>query len=147
MAGLVQPYRGDNGSAFFFRLPSRAKSAMAEILVSDLCECRPPLLIGGLFRDVPPWTTRDHVSGYFRLFRLFCALFFFIACHCFCAGGFSLARARPCIVIRAHFPLQIDCIFPEKFSVGVWAALSRRRARRDHRWRWSYILKDDTPRG
>src|SRR5262249_48046793 len=27
----------------------RAKSAMAEILVSDLCECRPPLLIGGLF--------------------------------------------------------------------------------------------------
>src|SRR5262249_5270645 len=76
MAGLVQPCRGDNGSAFFFRLPSRAKWAMAEILFSDCVECRPPLLIGGLFRDVPPWTTRDHVSGYFRLFRLFCALFF-----------------------------------------------------------------------
>jgi hypothetical protein len=36
---------------------------MAEILVSDFCECRPPLIVGGHF----------HV---FRLFRLFCALFF-----------------------------------------------------------------------
>jgi len=44
---------GDNGSAFFSRLHSRAKSAMAEILVSDLCECRPPLLIGGLFHSHP----------------------------------------------------------------------------------------------
>ena len=44
---------GNNGSAFFFRLLSRAKSAMAEILVSDLCDCRPPLLIGGLFHCHP----------------------------------------------------------------------------------------------
>src|SRR5262249_8262959 len=32
---------GDNGSAFFFRLPLRAQSAMAEILVSDFCDDRP----------------------------------------------------------------------------------------------------------
>ena len=31
---------GNNGSAFFFNLPLRAKSAMAEILVSDLCARR-----------------------------------------------------------------------------------------------------------
>ena len=35
---------------------------------------------------------------------------FSIVLHCSCAGGFSLAVARPCIVIGAHFPLQIDCI-------------------------------------
>jgi hypothetical protein len=40
----------DNKSAFFFRLPFCAKSAMAEILVSDQRERRPPLLIGGRFR-------------------------------------------------------------------------------------------------
>src|SRR5689334_503306 len=47
-AGSLQ-VAGDNGSAFLFRLHSCAKSAMAEILVSNLCDCRPPLLIGGLF--------------------------------------------------------------------------------------------------
>jgi hypothetical protein len=36
--------------ALSFRLPLRAKSAMAEILVSDHCERRPPLLIGGRLR-------------------------------------------------------------------------------------------------
>jgi hypothetical protein len=41
-----------------------------------LCECRPPQLIGGLFHACQPWTARDHVSGYFRLFRLLGALFF-----------------------------------------------------------------------
>ena len=40
----------DNRSAFFFRLPSRGKPAMEEILVSDHRECRPPLLTGGRFR-------------------------------------------------------------------------------------------------
>src|SRR5262249_41637599 len=44
-----RPVGGNKRSAFFFRLPLRAKSAMAEILVSDFCECRPPLLVGGLF--------------------------------------------------------------------------------------------------
>jgi hypothetical protein len=34
--------RGNNGSAFFSRLPLRAKSAMAEILVSDSYDDRPP---------------------------------------------------------------------------------------------------------
>jgi hypothetical protein len=42
--------RSDNRSAFFSRLPFRAKSAMAEILVSDRCDRRPPLLIGGRLR-------------------------------------------------------------------------------------------------
>jgi hypothetical protein len=37
-------------------------------------------------------------------------------------AAFSLAVARPCIVIGAHFPLQIDCILP--------GTLPRRRARR-----------------
>jgi hypothetical protein len=41
--------RRDNRSAFFSRLPFCAKSAMAEILVSDRCERRPPLFIGGRF--------------------------------------------------------------------------------------------------
>jgi hypothetical protein len=36
--------------ALSFRLPLRAKSAMAEILVSDHCERRPPLLSGGRLR-------------------------------------------------------------------------------------------------
>src|SRR5262249_57623469 len=40
---------GDNGSVFFSRVHPAAECAMAEILVSDLCECRPPLLIGGAF--------------------------------------------------------------------------------------------------
>ena len=42
---------GDNGSVFFSRVHPAAECAMAEILVSDLCECRPPLLIGGHFRS------------------------------------------------------------------------------------------------
>jgi hypothetical protein len=93
--------RGNNGSAFFFRLHSRAKSAMAEILVSDLCDCRPPLLVGGLFhchpgiirmpnRRIPlggasrappspclPASDRTSaLARISRLFRLLCALFF-----------------------------------------------------------------------
>jgi hypothetical protein len=51
----VSPWRvriaGNNGSAFFFRLHPGAKSAMAEILVLDQCERRPPLVIGGFFHD------------------------------------------------------------------------------------------------
>jgi hypothetical protein len=35
---------------------------------------------------------------------------FSIARHCSWHRGFSLAVARPCIKIAAHFPLQIDCI-------------------------------------
>src|SRR5262249_49461785 len=40
---------GNKRSAFFSCLPLRAKSAMAEILVSDFCECRPPPADGGVF--------------------------------------------------------------------------------------------------
>jgi hypothetical protein len=74
---------------------------MAEILVSNLCDCRPPLLIGGLFhchpgitrmpnRDIPldgdsraapspcrPASNRKSaLARIFRLFPLLCALFF-----------------------------------------------------------------------
>ena len=93
--------RGNNGSAFFFCLHRPAKSAMAEILVSDLYECRPPQLIGGFFHCHPGITRMPNrriplgadsprsavavSSGVqpdasthpdFRLFRLLCALFF-----------------------------------------------------------------------
>jgi len=52
---------------------------------------------------------------------------FSIACHCSCAGGFSLVPARPYIVIGVDFPLQIDCILlggSERADVGS----SRREA-------------------
>jgi hypothetical protein len=64
---------------------------MAEILVSDLCDCRPPLLIGGLFHCHPgiarkpnrrgvaclPASNRTSaLAGIFRLFRFLGALFF-----------------------------------------------------------------------
>jgi hypothetical protein len=112
---------------------------MAEILVSNLCDCRPPLLIGGPFslspghhEDAEPSHPTERPlarsavalsSGVqpdvstcpdFRLFSIALRIVFSIACHCSCAGGFSQACAKPCIVIGAHFPLQIDCIFPEK---------------------------------
>src|SRR5580704_11585298 len=41
----------------------------------------------------------------FRLFPLLCAFVFSIVSHCSCAGGISLAGARPCIVIAVNFPL------------------------------------------
>jgi hypothetical protein len=41
--------RGDNGSAFFSGLHQKKKSVMAETLVGDLCEHRPPLPFGRLF--------------------------------------------------------------------------------------------------
>jgi hypothetical protein len=55
-----------------FCLPSRLKSAMAEILVSDLRDCRPPLLTAGFFvaaRERGLWL---HAA----LFRWLCALLF-----------------------------------------------------------------------
>jgi hypothetical protein len=60
---------------------------------------------------------RQHAPG-FPTVSIVLRIVFSIVLHCFCAGGFSLAIARPCIVIGAHFPLQIDCIW--------FAALSRR---------------------
>jgi len=36
---------------------------------------------------------------------------FSIDTHCSCAGGFSLVRPKPYIVIDALFPLQIACIY------------------------------------
>jgi hypothetical protein len=54
---------------------------------------------------------RQHAPG-FPTVSIVLRIVFSIARHCSCAGGFSLAVARPCIVIGAHFPLQIDCILP-----------------------------------
>jgi hypothetical protein len=87
---------------------------MAEILVSDLCDCRPLLLTAGFLlprRDLPLIES--------SLFSMALAHCFFIVLHCSYAGGFFLARARPYIVIGAHFPLQIDCIFREIFRRGT----------------------------
>src|SRR6202011_3091817 len=76
----------------------------------------------------PPWTTCDDVAGGQSLatgrqhapssptVSIVLRIVFSIVRHCFCAGGFSVAVARPCIVIGAHFPLQIDCIL-------VWSPL------------------------
>jgi hypothetical protein len=37
--------------------------------------------------------------------RIVLSIVFFIVFRCSCAGGFSLALARPCIVIGGYFPL------------------------------------------
>src|SRR5690242_10676082 len=72
---------GDNGSAFIFRLHPRAKSAMAEILVSDLYDCRPPTLMGGIFvswrvtptRPRPPSASTLPNTRRFLLDTILCA--------------------------------------------------------------------------
>jgi hypothetical protein len=71
---------------------------MAEILVSDQCECRPPLLIGGFF--VAP---RSAVS--------WCIVFvsfppvFPVVLYCFVSTAFFLAIARSYIVFLQTFAL------------------------------------------
>ena len=90
--------RRNNGSAFFSRLPLRAKSAMAKILVSDLCECRPPLLIGGFFvaaRSAVPWCV---VFGSFPPV-------FLVVLYCFVSIAFFLAITRTYIVFSQTFTL------------------------------------------
>ena len=55
----------------------------------------------------------------------------FVVFHCSCTSGFSLACARPCIVIGVDWPLQIDCIFSKKFlERPVAVATVCRRGRR-----------------
>jgi hypothetical protein len=90
--------RRNNRSAFFSRLLLRAKSAMAEILVSDLCECRPPLLIGGFFvaaRSAVPWCL---------VFGSVSACFLAVL-HCFQSIAFFLAITRTYIVFLQIFAL------------------------------------------
>jgi len=101
----------------------RAKSAMAEILVC-LSRARSFMRPGALRFGGPclahpcaahePVTLQPDVEmrPNFRLFPLFFVLFFpllsivfAIVIHCFCADGFSLARAMPCIVIGGNSPL------------------------------------------
>jgi hypothetical protein len=83
---------GNNGSAFFFRLHRRAKSAMAEILVSDLCDLSPALLIGGFFRYREE---RGHPGAFFL--DLFPPVFL-IVLHCFVSIVYFLAISTSFIV-------------------------------------------------
>jgi hypothetical protein len=91
--------RGDNGSAFFFRLPSRAKSAMAEILVSDLCDLSP----AATHRRVFSLPRGARSPGAFA-FGLFPPVFLPVL-YCFVPIAFFLAIARSYIVFLQIFAL------------------------------------------
>jgi hypothetical protein len=91
--------RGDNGSAFFFRLPSRAKSAMAEILVSDLCDLSPAAAHRRVFSL--PRGARSPGALFFWMFFIV----FLIVLHCFLPIAFSLAITRPYVVFAQIFAL------------------------------------------
>ena len=124
---------GDNGSAFFSCLHSPAKSAMAEILVSDLCECRPPLSSAGVFM----WAAMDHTRPSQRLFPTVPIALRIVFFHCLPLflrrRHFSSPRkALHCnwcafsIADRLYFSRKI-------FRVGVWpdCTLSVRHETRD----------------
>jgi hypothetical protein len=87
----------NNRSAFFCRLRFRTKSAMAEILVSNLCDRRPPLLIGGFFR------CREE-RGPLLFFSLFFPVFLAVL-YCFVSIAFFIAITRPYIVFCRFSPL------------------------------------------
>ena len=59
-----------------------AECAMAEILVSNSCDCRPPLLIGGFFIACGASRLGRSAGAQpdpgARLFSLLCALFFIV---------------------------------------------------------------------
>jgi len=104
---------------FFPSLAFSRKIGDGEILVSNLCDCRLPLLIGGRFHSFrlarstlamssgvqPHVGTRPDI----RLFRLLVFIVFLIVFsivfHCSCVDGFSQARAKACIVFGAYVPL------------------------------------------
>src|SRR5262249_53782397 len=98
---------GNNGSAFFSRLPLRTKSAMAEILVLEVCA--PRLSAGGVYFlgvSICPGAApaRARFSDWVHRFSVL-RVVFSIVFHCSCAGGLSLAVSRPCPLIGAYFPL------------------------------------------
>jgi hypothetical protein len=88
--------RRNNGSAFFSRLPLRAKSAMAEILVSDLCDLSPAAAHRRIFRCCEE-------RGRLLLDRF--RLFFSPVLSCFGSIVFSLAITMAYIVFSQISPL------------------------------------------
>src|SRR5690348_16862998 len=109
---------------------------MAEILVSDVC-ARRLSAAGDCFvgcRYDPP--RRQHAPGcppVSIVLRIVFFIVFSIVIHCSCAGGFSLAVARTCIVIPSLFPLQIACIFfaalwTGKMDCTPWGETRKREA-------------------
>jgi hypothetical protein len=117
--------RGNNGSAFFSRLPLRAKSAMAEILVSDLCDLSPAA--HRRFFSLPrgarsPWCiVFGSVSACFSR----CSLLFRLDC-------FFLAITRSYIVFLRIFALYIACIFVGESSPVFAGAPKSHLARNLH---------------
>src|ERR1041384_5815115 len=89
---------GNNGSAFFFCVHRRAECAMAEILVSDLCERRPPLCHRRVF----------HCRG--ALFRVRFPVSAPVT-RLFGARAFSFAISMTFPVFAAPNALKITCIF------------------------------------
>jgi hypothetical protein len=80
-------------------LPFHSKSATVETLVSDQCERRPPLLIGGFF-SLPrgarvPWCI---VIGPFPPV-------FLVVLYCFLSIAFFIAIARSYVVFLQIFAL------------------------------------------
>jgi hypothetical protein len=108
-AGVSLGRHGSLAAAFFKPRSSSSNGRRAPVGVHPIHETR----------SKGCRAARKTVPPDFRLFSIVLRIVLFIACNCSCAGGFSQARAKPCIVIGAHFPLQIDCISPEKFSVGA----------------------------
>jgi hypothetical protein len=87
---------------------------MAEILVTDIRARR--LSAAGVFVGCRYHRAmRQHAPG-FPTVSIVLRIVFFIVIHCSCAGRFSLAVARPCIVNPVVFPLQIACIFLQPLS-------------------------------
>jgi hypothetical protein len=91
--------RRNNRSAFFSRLPFSAKPAMAEILVSDLCDRSLPLLIGGHFHGLR--TSRGcHAEPSHRTWRRLAHSA--VACLPASNRASALARISDCSGCSAH---------------------------------------------
>jgi hypothetical protein len=76
---------------------------MVEILVSELCDCRPPRVTGGRFDS--DQCDGNRIPAPAGLFPIVLRIVFSIVRHCFCVGGFSVVCARPYIVIGGGAPL------------------------------------------
>src|SRR5215472_2604848 len=133
--------RGNNGSAFFSRLHFGAKSAMAEILVSDLCECRPPLSSAGVFHcrqgahvttqaiaiyDCRPGIDCRRPTGRTHAFARMsddCSAHCFFHClPLFLRRRLFLSPRKALHCNWRAFSIADRLYFSRKFSVGVWTA-------------------------
>jgi len=96
-------HRRDSRSAFFSRLPFRAKSAMAEILVSDQYERCLPLLIGGFFCCREERGPCCIVFGSFRPVFLACFFLFFSLFLLFRVDCFFCSRLQGLMLYFCRF--------------------------------------------